>query len=787
MGARMADTRFGRLDMAALRPRQRVFDAALLRATDPVAPASDTPGVAVPLVRPVVAEARLADGLRLGRLFESIDLIRLPPGLFLPGRQPVPQAQAPHPVSPQPTPADTLVYTAGADPSITFYLPRYRLRTAAARYDIAMAAEADGQWSMGFGLETHPAPEVADAAPTAQPLPHELMVSLRYFMANTAIEKQFPVFALTPDAKGLRVQFRLSLEERDAVLRAFRSDAAQARLDITRLCKVCVPVAPGPAEGAPPRPRRVLPIVGGRPIFNPGIGSPVTPRPMRPGQFLMGATDRTTLDLGARADRLRDPVDLIAVPRPLPFPRPFPAPAPAPDPGPAPTPTIPMVMATSQSLAIDVPLRFDAQEHPYLFPSGAGAATGAEIERVLLRHPVDDANGRLHAYFRDLARPNLFYFLPDAFKLARTRSAPFVPGLSVRMGQGASAEATQVHLAALVRPEVDADRLAAARTALKAHALVAQPASTGTPAEATVELEPLQAKAVLKLGLPQAGLVQTVETPAEVDLANGFVFEQHVDFADFQDIFAALTATGGVSTLLRGTVVVHTGLPAQDLVPVDLRFADMEGEVFSYDEQTDAGRGGVTASLRNATESPLVIEGLRVWLQREGAQSVGRVSGLDLSVPQVVEPDASVTLSIEPEQALPGAGPLDAIFDLSRVKSRPDPARILPLILDESVAPDCTRAVTVMTAADLLGDGTDPDQTVRLILLEFRGNRRVTLDASQLQADVEVPVPLLDVLLRRDTEGTYRYRQTVIYKSGRQVVDPAWRQTDLGVLFVPVA
>lgn len=781
MGARMADTRFGRLDIAALRPRQRVFDAALLRATDPVAPASDTPGMAVPVARPVVAEARLTDGLRLRRLFESIDIIRLPPGLFLPGRQPVPQTRAPHPVSPQPTPTDTLVYTAGADPALTFYLPRYRLRTAAARYDIAMAAEADGQWSMGFGLETHPAPEVADAARTAQPLPHWLLVSLRYFMANTAIEKQFPAFALTPDAKGLRVQFRLSLEERDAVLRAFRSDAAQARLDITRLCKVCVPVAPGTAEGARPRP--VLPIGGWRPIFNPGIGSPVTPRPMRPGQFLMGAGDRTTLDLGVRADRLLDP------PRFEPFPRPSPVPEPAPDPGPAPasTPTIPMVMATLQSLAMDVPLRFDAQEHPYLFPSGAGAATGAEIERVLLRHPVDDANGRLHAYFRDLARPNLFYFLPDAFKLARTRSAPFVPGLSVRMGQGASAEATQVHLAALVRPEVDADRLAAARTALKAHAIVAQPASTGTPADAAVDLEPLQAKAVLKLGLPQAGLGQTVETPAEVDLANGFVFEQQVGFADFQDIFAALTATGGVSTLLRGSVVVNTGLPAQDLVPVDLRFADMEGEVFTYDEQTDAGRGGVTASLRNATESPLVIEGLRVWLQREGAQSVGRVSGLDLSVPQVVEPDASVTLSIEPEQALPGTGPLDAIFDLSRVKSRPDPARILPLILDESVAPDCTRAVTVMTATDLLGDGTDPDQTVRLILLEFRGNRRVTLDATRLQADVDVPVPLLDVLLRRDTEGTYRYRQTVIYKSGRQVVDPAWRQTDLGVLFVPVA
>jgi hypothetical protein len=773
----MADTRFRRLDMAALRPRPQVFDTAKLFSAATVAPASE--------VRTVVAGARLVDGLRLGRLVENIDLIRLPPGRVVTGGALVAQSQAPHPVSPQPTPTDTLVYTDGADPAITFFLPRYRLRTAVARYDIAMAAEVDGQWSIAFGLETHPAPELANAARTARPMPHELMVVLRYFMANTAIEKQFPAFALNPDDNGLRVQFHMSLEERDAVLRAFRSDSAQARLDITRLCTVCVPVAPDSVEDVPHQP--VLPVGGGRRLLYPGVGSPMSPRPMRPGQLLMGAKKRITPAAGLRADLLRAPVDLIAVHRPMPFPGPVPVPAPAPAPPPASAPSIPMVMTTPQSLPVAVPLRFDAQEHPYLFPSGAVAATGAEIERVLLRHPADDTNGRLHAYFRDLARPNLFYFLPDAFKLSRTHSAPFVPGLSVRMGQGASAEATQVHLAALVRPEVDADRLEAARAALKARALGAQPSSAGALAEIAVELEPLQAKAVLKLGLPQAGLVQTVETPAEVDLANGFVFEQHVDFADFQDIFAALVATGGVSTLLRGSVIVNTGLPAQDLVPVDLRFADMEGEVFIYDEQTDAGRGGVTASLRNVTESPLVIEGLRVWLQREGAQTLGRVSGLDLSVPQVVEPDASVTLSIEPEQALPGTGPLDAIFDLSRVKSRPDPARILPLVLDESVAPDCTRAVTVMTAADLLGDGTDPDQTVRLILLEFRGNRRVTLDASRLQADVEVPVPLLDVLLRRDTEGTYRYRQTVIYKSGRQVLDPAWRQTDLGVLFVPVA
>lgn len=160
----------------------------------------------------------------------------------------VPEHEAPFPISPQPAPADTVIYRDGKDPSKTFFLQRYRLRNSQGRYEISLNPESDGLWSVKFGLETYPAPEVAEAARTSQPLPHKLDGSLRYFMTGTSIEKSFPAFAVTLDSGGVVIEFRLTLEERDAVLRAFRSDAAQACLVVTRQVEVCIPAPPEPGE-----------------------------------------------------------------------------------------------------------------------------------------------------------------------------------------------------------------------------------------------------------------------------------------------------------------------------------------------------------------------------------------------------------------------------------------------------------------------------------------------------------------------------------------------------------
>lgn len=162
------------------------------------------------------------------------------------------EAEAPFPICPQAEPADIVIYRDGKDSSKTFFLQRYRLRNSQGRYEIALKPESDGLWSMKLGLETYPAIEVAEAARTSQPLPHKLVGSLRYFMTGTSIEKSFPAFAVTPDPGGVVIEFRLTLEERDAVLRAFRSDAAQARLVVTRQVEVCIPAPPEPVGVSPP-------------------------------------------------------------------------------------------------------------------------------------------------------------------------------------------------------------------------------------------------------------------------------------------------------------------------------------------------------------------------------------------------------------------------------------------------------------------------------------------------------------------------------------------------------
>jgi hypothetical protein len=69
--------------------------------------------------------------------------------------------------------------------------------------------------------------------------------------------------------------------------------------------------------------------------------------------------------------------------------------------------------------------------------------------------------------------------------------------------------------------------------------------------------------------------------------------------------------------------------------------------------------------------------------------------------------------------------------------------------------------------------------------VEFAGNTRAVLDAGHTKVDVAVPVPLIDVLLQRDTGGTYQFRQTVVYAT-QPASEEDWRSSNRGVLTVPV-
>ena len=447
-----------------------------------------------------------------------------------------------------------------------------------------------------------------------------------------------------------------------------------------------------------------------------------------------------------------------------------------------PPPPPPRVLPSSRDLNDSVALRFDPVTHPYIFSENAGTQGGAEIERIVLPYPPDNPNRRLHSYFRDQTKPNRFYFLPDSFKLARTRTAPFVPAMMIRPVQGENPDKKDhIEIFAELRPDLDGARLLAAKAALRAHIPVSSATTNNEP-----ELESLIAHAKVELGVLRSGLVQTVETDSVVDLGNGFSIHEYVAQKDFQQIFAALKATRDVP-LFRGQVVVSTDLSAPDLIPVIIRFADMEGEVFQYEEQTDSATGTVRVVLRNATESPFGIEALPVWLRRAGVQVQGRIDGLDLSTPVVLQPNASIDITIHPSQPLPGEGTIDAIFDISQVHGLPDNKKIYDYIVDESVLPAGSRTITVEGVSTAFAEGKPPDERVTLIGLEFQNNVTVTLDASNLKKQVSVPTSLYEQLFPSTPPKTtpYWYRQTILYESGRRSADTEWRQESSAFLWVP--
>lgn len=449
-------------------------------------------------------------------------------------------------------------------------------------------------------------------------------------------------------------------------------------------------------------------------------------------------------------------------------------------PPPVPPPP-PRVLSSSRTLVDTVALRFDPVTHPYIFSAGAGTQGGAEVERIVLRYPPDDPNGRQHSYFRDQTKPNRFFFLPDSFKLARTRIAPFVPAMTIRPVQNENPEQRDlIEIFAELRPDLDGARLLAAKVALRAHIPVSSATTGNEP-----ELESLTAQAQVELSVLRSGLVQTVKTDSLVDLGNGFSIHEYVAQKDFQQIFAALKSTRDVP-LFRGQVVVSTDLSAPDLIPVNIRFADMEGEVFLYKEQTNSTAGTVTATLQNATESPFGIEALPVWLRRAGVQVQGRIDGLDLSTPVVLQPSASIEITIHPSQPLPGEGGIDAIFDISQIHGLPDHKKIWDYIIDESVLPAGSRTITVSGAPTAFAEGQPPDERVTSIGLEFQNNVTVTLDASHLNTQVSVPTSLYEQLFPSTPPKTtpYWYRQTIFYESGR-IADSDWRQDNSAFLPVP--
>jgi hypothetical protein len=462
-------------------------------------------------------------------------------------------------------------------------------------------------------------------------------------------------------------------------------------------------------------------------------------------------------------------------PRPRPLPFPWPRPKPDPDPivvGDDPDPE-PRYVVTRSVQDATIPLRFDVDAHPYLFPSGLPPASKG-FATLAKPWPTEGPSSRAHVYFQDQNAGNVFYFLPDAFLIGQREEAPYGPQLSFTVGRTTDENGAEKALALMsvhLVPQTSPARLVAARKALAEHV----PAGGGAP-----ELRPAVHPATCRLELPGVAIT----TSAPPDLVRGWWVAESFAFDALRDVYAVLS--GGAANALRGRVDVQVGDDTHQ-VPVELRLDRPATPPLSWTEKPGTD-GAYLVTLRNEGDVDLTVPELPAWLDAGGSQVPATVTG---ALPATLSPGATLELTVtprhDPPQA-PGApeapDQLDVTLDVSGVRVVMVPEKAVEQTLDRRVE-RLPRPVKLLTTQGGLGRSGDPEKDLAAIGVQFEGvASAVVLDHTTLQVDVAVPVPLRDWLLDLGL-GAFHFRQTLVHVSGSSQSDTAWRSTDSNLLALP--
>jgi hypothetical protein len=275
------------------------------------------------------------------------------------------------------------------------------------------------------------------------------------------------------------------------------------------------------------------------------------------------------------------------------------------------------------------PFLFDPDTNPNLLRGITGV--GDTVQAVTLR-PLE-WEGRVHHYYQDGARPYLFRYLPDAFKVTRRSAAPHSPSLAVRVDPGdGTPEAMRASLEYVASPVVDADRLVDASARLARHLPSTLPQGiTGPVFEPLVVDDVARLKLVISLPRAGAGGSSRQERPGVVTSLTSPFADEITDLTQegLQQIYDALFGSSAV--LFTGEVQV--GLEDKKFaatVPFVARLTDLYGPIFDVVETPHAD-GSVELALRNATESPVVLRSIPARLVAGDRDVAARVEGLSVA------------------------------------------------------------------------------------------------------------------------------------------------------------
>ncbi|NER83743.1 MAG: hypothetical protein F6K42_30205, partial [Leptolyngbya sp. SIO1D8] len=379
--------------------------------------------------------------------------------------------------------------------------------------------------------------------------------------------------------------------------------------------------------------------------------------------------------------------------------------------------------------------------------------------------------GQFYSYYQDPAHRQLFYYLPDSFKLVRRPEAPHHPMMSIQfIPTGDANEDTLAVVEYWAFPALELKRLEESANELKKFV-------PNLDAEGTIEFQPLLAgEAQLTMHLPQADGSQLNQARPEVmvDLRTGFRDSLTLSLKDFQRFYDAIF--GGSSVLFQGAVNVTLPDRSAEVIPFTVQMDDLVGDLLSYEEVRMPDSDSIQATLINAIESPLQINHLPVILYQDGQRIPAQVEGLDLPSPIILKPGESIRFTVKPATALPKPAaefPIEVLFELDQVQVVPDKEAIWDAILRPDTPAEYQRAITVKTFKEVFGN------RLTVISIDFRQGGTVdfiqSATSEKLESEVAVVTPIRNLVLRTADQGAYDYRVLVIRNDGQKFEDADWR------------
>lgn len=392
------------------------------------------------------------------------------------------------------------------------------------------------------------------------------------------------------------------------------------------------------------------------------------------------------------------------------------------------------------------PFTFPKALHPYIYGgiTGSGSLGGAALVQVAWQ-------GRHHSYYYNLGRPEVVYYLPDAFKVARVPEAPHTPMLSVGFtssdGTVASASATVVFAAT---PVVTAQRL---RSAIET---IAQRSGVDG---GSIVLEPLMAdpsRLRLCLALPGAAGATTEILDARIDLRTGLSGGFVLGLDRFRALFDRMHAPN--PTLFTGEVEVRLDVadrPAEQ-IPVLANLADLPGPLLGVEFDLDAA--SATARITNIIESPVRIRELKVRWGDAPCALEGLSSGTVLAA------GSSLVASLTPGSAPDGSDAKPVVTLLDAVVE-PDPAAIWAAICEDQ-STQVRRSISVNTPVELFSP-SGGDTAILEIVVELQAEHggpvtAASVNAASPRVESFVDFPIADLIVRSLETGAYRYRVTTV-------------------------